>query len=108
PRSQFSRPHSCTNSHAERITVVQDQGRLGRDVCPAGNAWKDLPILDRDRPLKDAADNALLPPNVARLQLVVRQQAGEFSARARSAGGAIVGLARTEHEVAAVGTLRRP
>ena len=55
-----------------------------------------------DPPLEDAAGDALLPPHLARLQLAVREQARQLRARAGAARRAVVGLARAEHEVAAM------
>ena len=64
---------------------------------------RTLPSIDLRRALEDAADDALLPPDLALGELAVGDQAGELGARAGAAGRAVIGLARAEHEVAAVG-----
>ena len=59
-----------------------------------------------DRAFEDAADDALLPPDLALAELAVGDQARELGAGAGAAGRAIVGLAGAEDEVLAVGTGR--
>src|SRR2546426_2121610 len=59
------------------------------------------------RGLEHAADHALLPPHGAGRKLAVGRQAGQLGAGAGAAGRAVVGLAGTEHEAAAVGVWRR-
>src|SRR5207244_13342260 len=50
-----------------------------------------------------AADDALLPPDLALAQLAVGHQAGELGAGAGAAGRTVIRPAGAEHEVAAVG-----
>src|SRR5262249_8009015 len=59
-------------------------------------------ILPHDAPLEDAADDALLPPHLPRLQLSIGGQARQLGAGAGAARRAIVRLARTQHEIPAV------
>ena len=63
-------------------------------------------VHNRDRAFEDAADDALLPPDLARAQLAVGGQAGQLGAGAGAARRAVVGLAGAEHEVPAVGAGR--
>ena len=51
---------------------------------------------------KRAADDALLHPGLARRELAGRGEARDLGAGAGAAGRAVVGAARTQHEVAAV------
>src|SRR6185312_5508432 len=48
-----------------------------------------------------AADETLLHPRLALRELPVGRETGEFRARPRAAGRAVVGASRAEHEIAA-------
>src|SRR5690606_20702957 len=52
---------------------------------------------------ENGVENAGLPPGLPGLELSGGVQAGELGAGARAAGRAVVGLARTEDEIPAVG-----
>src|SRR5688500_9177458 len=90
------------NAEAERVRRIQDRLALGAD--------EGLPLDGRDdaafgaaiRALEDAADDALLAPHRALGELAVGGEAGEARARSRAAGRAVVRVAGTEHEVAAI------
>src|SRR5262249_34139023 len=69
----------------------------------AGDARDDPAAVDAHRPLEDAADDALLPPDLAFPELTVGVEAGELGAGAGAAGRAVVGAPGAEDEVAAVG-----
>ena len=58
-----------------------------------------FPILARE----DAADDRLLPPDLARRQLSIGREAGELRAGAGAAGRAIVLAAGAEHKIPRVG-----
>src|SRR5262245_36867890 len=78
--------NSCeANPHAKWVARVEDQRRLGVDVSAAGNARDDPAAVDAHRALEDAADDALLPPEPAFLQLAVGEEAGELGAGAGAA-----------------------
>src|ERR687887_2519089 len=62
----------------------------------------DLAVRDPHGPLEDAADDALLSPDLPLPKFAVRVEAGQLGARARAARRAVVGLARAEHEILAV------
>src|SRR5262249_26901842 len=68
----------------------------------AGNLRIDLPVHDRDRSLEYASHNALLSPHLAGLQLAVRVKARQLGAGPGPARRSVVGLSRTEDEVAAL------
>src|SRR5258706_10351281 len=86
----------------ERIGFLQDQLRFGRDERAASDRRDDLSIRDRQRSFKHAANDALLPPDLAWLYLAVGIEASKLGARSRTARRAVIRFARTEHEVAAV------
>src|SRR5262245_46284972 len=90
------------DSRAKRIAWIEEQRRLGVNICRAGDAGNDLAADALDRSFEDAADDALLPPDLPFAQLAVRKEAGELGARARAARRAVVGFAGAEDEVAAV------
>src|SRR5262249_23610372 len=75
---------------------------FGGDVGAAGNRRDQLAVDHRDLAVEDAADDALLAPGFARLELPVGHQAGELGAGPGAAGGAVVGLAGAEDEVPAL------
>ena len=56
---------SCADAHRERVGGVEDQGRLGVDVGrPPDARDRSGRSTTRYRPLEDAADEALLPPDL--------------------------------------------
>ena len=59
--------------------------------------------------MKDATQNAFLPPDIAGSELPIGSEAGELCAGACAAGGAVVFAAGAKDEIAAVvgGVLRR-
>src|SRR5437879_4859412 len=91
------------DAHAERVGRVEQQRRLGGDVCRPLDARDDPAVDDAERALEDAADDALLPPDVALAQLAVGEEAGELGAGPGAAGRAVVCHAGAEDEIAAVG-----
>src|SRR5579862_5531646 len=98
-RQEFSSVFICVhlwlinpNSHAKRVVRVEQQRRLGADVGRAGDARDDALAVAVHAPLEDAADDALLPPDVALLDLTVGEQAGELGAGAGAARRAVVRL----------------
>src|SRR5690242_14958118 len=101
---------ACTDSQAEWIVCIEDQVGFRRDMGRAGDGWIDSPILHAYRALEHAAYDAFLPPDLPHIEFAIRIQAGHFGAGAGAAGGAIIGLARTQHEILAVDAslLRRP
>src|SRR4051794_24512144 len=93
---------SCPDAHGERVLGVEEERGLGVDVGRAADARMDPAVNDPRRSLEDAADDALLPPDLARGERAVGHQAGDLRAGAGAAGGAVVRLARAEDEVLAV------
>ena len=89
---------------------VDDQGGLGADVGRAPDPGQDAVAIDAHRALENAADQAFLPPDLARGKLAIVHQAGELGACAGAAGGAVISLARAEDEVLAIrsGTVGGP
>src|SRR2546430_1369676 len=94
---------SCRDAELERVIRTEDQGRLRTDVGRPGDPRDDPAALDAHRTLEDAADDALLPPDLAFVQLTVGVETGQLGAGAGAARRTVVGVAGTEDEVAAVG-----
>ncbi|MCY1532882.1 hypothetical protein D9M68_681780 [compost metagenome] len=69
----------------------------------AANGGDDALALPLEAAFELAADHAGLAPGLAFGQFAVGGEAGQLGAGAGAAGRAVVGLARAEHEVAAVG-----
>ena len=74
------------------IGVVEDQRRLGGDVGRAGDVRQDpvaTMFVDGERGLEHAADDALLPPDLARLRACRRRPGTRAwrSCRCRTASG---------------------
>src|SRR5258706_7543038 len=90
------------NAPAERIRGVQQRGALGAHERLAGDRRHDAAFGEAIRPLEVAADDALLPPRRALGQLSIGGEAREPRARSRAARRAVVGVARAQHEVAAI------
>src|SRR5258705_894695 len=85
----------------ERIGFLQDQFRFGRDERAASDRGDDLSIRDRQRSFKHAANDALLPPDLARLELSVGIQASKLRARPGAARRTVIRPARAKHEISA-------
>ncbi len=94
------------NAVAEGVALVEDQIGLGVDVRFARDFGVELVAFDEPRSLEDAADDALLAPDLARLEFAVGVEARELGAGAGAAGRAVVRLAGAEDEVLAVGAGR--
>lgn len=83
----------------------EDQRAFRRDRCGAADSGQDgagvavFPLIGAG---EDGAKDAFLPPCVAGLECAVGGEAGELGAGAGAAGGAVVGFAGAEDEVAAV------
>src|SRR5438093_11159899 len=102
--SERSERGGSRDSPAERIGRIEQQRRLAADMRAAGDGRQHFAIAaPAVRGLEHAADHALLPPHGAGRELAVGRQAGQLGAGAGAAGRAVVGLAGTEHEAAAVG-----
>ena len=99
--------HAPADSVAERVALVEDQVGLRVHVRRAGDLGIELAIHHGDRAFEDAADDALLAPDLARLQFAIGVQAGQLGAGAGAARRAVVGLAGAQHEVLAVGARRQ-
>ena len=96
-------PTHAADAHAERVVRIEHQRRLGGDVGRAGDARDDLAVHDR-APCPRRRCRRCSPAARPRLaQLAVGDEAGELGAGAGAARRAVVGLAGTEDEVAAVG-----
>src|SRR6266511_3433251 len=78
-------PCSCGNARAEGIGGVEDQRRLGHHVRRPGDARDDAALDDARHPLEDAADDALLTPDLPLAQFAVSDQTSELGARAGAA-----------------------
>ena len=100
------RSGSSRGSRRRTGRAGRGSGRLGIDVGRAGDARDDLAVHDATRALEDAADDALLPPDLA-LAAACRRRTGRRAWRwCRCRRRAVVGLAGAEDEVAAVGAGR--
>ena len=97
------RRDSWPDPHREGIGRVDDQRRLGVDVGRAADLGSDPTLDDPCRAFEQAADDALLPPDLSLGELAVGDQAGKLGAGAGAARGAVVGPAGAQHEVLAVG-----
>lgn len=87
----------------ELIAGVEEEGGFGVDEGGAGNAGKDDAVAWGVSGLEEAADEAFLEPDLAGGEFAIGGEAGEFGAGASAAGGAVIGFAGAEDEVAAIG-----
>src|ERR1051326_3744522 len=87
---------------AERIVFVEQKVRFRIDIGGARDLGINQPVFHRDRSFENAADDALLTPYLAGLQLAVGIEARELRAGAGAAGRAVVRAAGAEHEILAV------
>ena len=90
------------NSPAEGVAIIEQEGRFGVDEGRALDNRVDGVAGDADLAFEEAADDALLPPDLAFLQFAAGVEAGELGACAGAARRAVVGFAGTEDEVLAV------
>src|SRR5712691_898694 len=91
------------DSPAERIALVDDQRRFGRDVGGAADGRQDRAIDDVHRSIEGCADDTLLTPRLAFCEQSVFEQAGKLGARARPAWRTAIRISGAEDEVSAVG-----
>src|SRR5512133_1138246 len=68
---------------AKRVFRVQDQVPFGVHECRPGDAGDHESVLHLDASFKDASRDALLPPDLIRLQFAVGIEASQLRARAR-------------------------
>jgi len=90
------------DAQAEWVGRVKEQLSFGCDVGRSGNGWNQACAFQRDGAGEDGAEDTFLTPECPKLELAVGDEAGEFGAGAGAAGGAVVGFAGAEDEVAAV------
>src|SRR6516164_4842605 len=74
----------------KRVVVIEQQRRFCRDECRPANVRHDARTIESCPGVEAAADDALLPPDLARLQLAVGDQARDFGAGPRAARRAVV------------------
>src|ERR1017187_1338567 len=103
PALQCRRRRYGPDAVTERIALVENQLGIRIHVRGAGDLGIDLAIHDGNRPFEDAADDALLTPDLAGQQFAIGVEAGQLGAGSGAAGRAVVGFTGTEHEVLAIG-----
>src|SRR5262249_15267384 len=102
-RPRRRRRDSSAYPPGERVPRIDQQRRFAVDVGLAADARDDAAALAGPiARLEDAADDALLFPDLTRRQFAVGGEAGELGAGAGAARRAVVGQAGAEDEVAAV------
>src|SRR5581483_3519868 len=90
------------NPVAEGVVLAENQIALRVHVGVSRDFGINFSVLHVDRPFEDAADHALLPPDLARLELAVGIQTGQLGARSGAAWRTVVRLAGAQYEVLAV------
>src|SRR3954451_1410307 len=78
---------------AKRIGRIENECGLGINESTPLDRWNYFVPRDRDTALKDTPHDALLPPDLTRLELSISIEAGKLGAGAGTAGRAIVSLA---------------
>src|SRR5580692_602196 len=98
------RPRSFRNSQPERVCPLEEQCGLGCYIGRPGDGWNDFSFVrvKLEAALEDCAENPLLPPDFARLQMAIGGETSHLGACTRSAWRAVVCLAGTENKIAAL------
>lgn len=94
---------SLADAPLEGVGVVEDERGFGSDVSDSTDDGEDGISVTFEGSGKARADDAFLDPGFVFAELLILGEAGEFSTGACAAGGAIVGFARAENEVAGIG-----
>src|SRR5581483_2995563 len=80
------------NAHAERIARIEHEVSFRRHKSRSFDGWENLSVTHPDTSFKDTADDALLLPGLAFLQLAVSVQARQLRTRAGSARRTVIRL----------------
>lgn len=87
---------------AKGVVRVDDDVGLAGDERGAGDLRIDFAVLDMDSAFENAANDAFLAPEVARLEFAIGVKAGQLRTGAGAAGRAVIFLAGAQNEILAV------
>src|ERR1043165_336896 len=91
--------NSSTDSHGKGIAIIDNQVCFGCDKCGALDARMDHVVDNSHRSFENAADDALLSPDLSFFQLTIGNETCQFRARAGATWRAVVGVAGTEYKI---------
>ena len=97
-----ARGSACLYPHLKWVTRVEYECRFGVHEGGARDAGDDLGSGLAVRALEDTAKDALLSPDLSRVEFAIGSEAGELGTRTSPTWGAVVGTARAEDEISAV------
>src|SRR5262245_60987382 len=86
----------------ERVARIEHERRLAGDVGRDADTRIANAVANLNRAFKNAADNALLPPDLTGLELAIGHQTGKLCAGAGAARRAVIPPAGAEDKVFAV------
>src|SRR5262249_28556898 len=107
PRSTRPVKPSFGNAVAERIARIKQEVRLGRNKRRAFDRRDDLAVFDSHLPFKNAANDALLAPDIPWRKFSIRIEARQLCAGPRAARRPVIHLSRAQNEILAVDSGRR-